>query len=78
LEPGKENGMSRISQGKTKAGGIPDFFTVADLARRWQVSTRHVHRIKDSGQLPFIQLGRNIRFAAAEVLLFEARCGSVT
>jgi excisionase family DNA binding protein len=64
---------------KLRAGTLPEFFSVADLARRWRCSTRHIRRLIDSEELPVHRLGEKlIRISAATVLLYEARCAIVS
>ena len=64
---------------KPNTGTLPVFFSVADLARRWQCSTRHIRRLIDSGELPVHRMGEKlIRISAANVLLYEAQCAIVS
>lgn len=50
------------------------FFTVKQLAARWQISERQVHRFIESGALAAHRLGRSLRIAENDVLLFELQC----
>jgi len=36
--------------------------TVEDLARRWQVTKAHVHRLAREGKIPTVRVGRYQRF----------------
>lgn len=47
------------------------FFTVKQLAARWQMSERQVHRFIQSGTLVAHKLGRSLRIAEDDILLFE-------
>ncbi|WP_168734616.1 helix-turn-helix domain-containing protein [Ollibium composti] len=49
------------------------FFTIKQLAKRWQVSERQVHRFVHSGVLVAHKFGRSLRIAEDNVLLFELR-----
>jgi excisionase family DNA binding protein len=48
------------------------FYTVAQLAIRWAISERQVHRYFHPGDLIATRFGRSIRISAAEVARFEA------
>jgi excisionase family DNA binding protein len=50
------------------------FFTVKQLAARWQISERQVHRFIESGALTAHRIGRSLRIAESDVLLFEFQC----
>ncbi len=50
------------------------FFTVKQLAARWQISERQVHRFIQSGALVASKFGRSLRLAERDVLLFEHQC----
>lgn len=47
------------------------FYTVAQLAVRWSICERQVHRFIDSGDLTATRFGRSVRVSAAEVERFE-------
>lgn len=49
------------------------FLTVNQLATRWQISTRQVHRIIADGGLKVHRFGRSIRIAIEDIELFEFR-----
>lgn len=49
------------------------FLTVKQLAARWQISTRQVHRIIADGDLKVHRFGRSVRIAIDDVELFEFR-----
>jgi hypothetical protein len=42
------------------------------LAARWRLALSSVYRLKDSGQLPYVQIGGAVRFQLADVLAYEA------
>ncbi|WP_075088690.1 helix-turn-helix domain-containing protein [Verrucomicrobium spinosum] len=46
--------------------------TKAQLAKRWLCSTMKVQRMMRSGLLPYIQLGRSIRFDLVDIKRVEA------
>lgn len=48
------------------------FYTVAQLAARWSICERQVHRYIGSGELIATRFGRSVRISAAEVARFEA------
>jgi excisionase family DNA binding protein len=48
------------------------FHSVAQLAVRWGISERQVHRYIDSGDLVTTRFGRSIRVSTAQVARFEA------
>jgi excisionase family DNA binding protein len=54
------------------------FLTVREVARRWQISRRQVHRYIKSGDLKVHHFGRAVRIAMDDVLLFEFRCRGVS
>jgi excisionase family DNA binding protein len=47
---------------------------VKQLAARWQISERQVHRFIESGALTAHRIGRSLRIAESDVLLFEFQC----
>jgi excisionase family DNA binding protein len=49
------------------------FLTVKQLAARWQISTRQVHRIIADGGLKVHRFGRSVRIAIEDIELFEFR-----
>ncbi|MBS0250973.1 MAG: helix-turn-helix domain-containing protein [Proteobacteria bacterium] len=53
------------------------FFTIKKLAERWDMSTRQIQRFIESGDLPAHHIGRSVRIALEDVLIFEARCRRV-
>ena len=57
---------------KTKSEGNQQIFTVAEVARRWGMSERHVRRELDSGRLNGKRFGSAIRITAADLALYEA------
>jgi excisionase family DNA binding protein len=57
---------------KTNAPGIPPaFLTVRELAMRWKSSERHIWRMIADGRLRVHRIGRLVRIALADVVLFE-------
>ena len=46
---------------------LPKLITMDELAERLGVSHRHVRRLVDERRLPFLRVGRFIRFNPAEV-----------
>ena len=52
-----------------------DFFTIIQLAARWEVTPRHARSFIDAGALKVMRLGKSVRIAAHEVALFEATRG---
>lgn len=62
------------------AGAPPEgkFFTTKKLAERWQMSSRQVQRFIESGDLRAHYMGRSVRIAPEDVLLFELRCRRVS
>ena len=61
---------------QTTAGNkFEPFYTVADHAKRWKVSERHVRRLIDSGEVKVSRIGKSIRVPAANVTLYEANAG---
>lgn len=53
--------------------GAGPFLTVKQLAIRWQLSERQVHRIIADGGLKVHRFGRSVRIAIEDVELFEFR-----
>jgi excisionase family DNA binding protein len=51
--------------------GVVAFYTVAQLAVRWGISERQIHRYIDSCDLIATRFGRSIRISAAEAARFE-------
>jgi excisionase family DNA binding protein len=49
----------------------PEFATPKELAARWRLSLSAVYWLKDSGQLPYCQIGGSIRFKWRDVLAYE-------
>lgn len=57
------------------SGFSQDFFTIKQLAARWEVTPRHARSFIDDGTLKVMHLGKSVRIAAHEVALFEATHG---
>lgn len=57
---------------KTKSEANQQIFTVAEVARRWGMSERHVRRELDSARLNGKRFGSAIRITAADLALYEA------
>src|SRR5262245_43021765 len=51
----------------------PALLTPEDLAARWKVSTRHLRRMVNRGELPAVELGHVVRFHPDDVAAVEAR-----
>lgn len=49
------------------------FLTKAQLAKRWLCSTMKVQRMMRSGSLPYIHLGRSVRFDIADIMRVETQ-----
>ena len=47
------------------------FYTVEQLAERWQLSVRTVRRFIKAGELSVHRIGTQIRIAASAVMQFE-------
>lgn len=47
-----------------RKGGValPDLLTDVELAKRLSISIRHVHALKERRAIPYVKLGRSIRF----------------
>ncbi|MBN8911750.1 MAG: helix-turn-helix domain-containing protein [Rhizobiales bacterium] len=61
---------------RTREPNDPDgtrFLTVKQLATRWQISARQIHRIIADGDLKVHRFGRSVRIAIEDVELFEFR-----
>lgn len=57
-----------------RTSGAPiAFLTIRELAARWKLSTRSIHRLIAEGRLPAHRIGRPIRLALTDVLAFEAQ-----
>jgi excisionase family DNA binding protein len=56
----------------TTPGTAPAFLTVQELAARWKMSTRSIGRMTADGRLRVHRIGRLVRIAVADVVLFEA------
>jgi excisionase family DNA binding protein len=54
------------------AGPAPSFLTVKELVARWKMSTRSIGRMIAAGRLPVHRIGRLVRIALVDVVLFEA------
>jgi excisionase family DNA binding protein len=46
---------------------VPQLLTMDDLAERLGVSHRHVRRLVDERRIPFLKVGKFVRFDPAEV-----------
>jgi excisionase family DNA binding protein len=53
-------------------GTAPAFLTVRELATRWKSSERHIWRMIADDSLPVHRIGRLVRIALADIVLFEA------
>lgn len=52
----------------------PEFYTVAQLARRLQFTKMTIHRMVTRGELPYYMFGRVKRFHHKDVEAFLTRC----
>ena len=50
----------------------PVYLTPKELAARWRLALSSIYRLKDSGHLPYVQLGGAVRFRVSDVLAYEA------
>lgn len=51
----------------------PMFITAAELRKRWIVSGMFLHRMRKTGKLSVIRIGkRGVRFALSDILKIEA------
>lgn len=61
----------------TKTNEVPfddiTLLTQEQLAKRWLCSKLKVRRMMRAGSVPYIQLGRSVRFDLADVKQVEAR-----
>jgi excisionase family DNA binding protein len=67
-----------MANGSAPSGSSPaaprgQHHTVPELAERWQVSTRTVRRLIESGKLRAIRIGGQLRIADDVLQRFEAR-----
>lgn len=53
-------------------GTTPTFLTVREVATRWKSSERHIWRMIADGRLRVHRIGRLVRIALADIVLFEA------
>lgn len=51
----------------------PQFLTIRQLGARWGCCKMTVHRMMKRGEVPFIKLGKNVRFDLEDVKQVEAR-----
>lgn len=49
----------------------PIFLTPKELAARWRLGLSTIYALKDTGHLPFYQLGGAIRFRLEDVEAYE-------
>ncbi|MBX6316131.1 MAG: helix-turn-helix domain-containing protein [Isosphaeraceae bacterium] len=66
------NDTSTKPQGREKPKA---FYSVAELAERWGVSTRTIYREVARGRLRRKHIGGQVRFAAADVESYERQAG---
>ena len=53
---------------------VPDFYTVADVAKRLKLTDRYIRKLIAAGTLPAYRFGRAVRIPADELQEFvEAR-----
>ena len=51
----------------TNSAPLPQLLTMDQLAQRLGVTHRHIRRLVDERRVPFLRVGRFIRFDAAEI-----------
>ncbi len=69
------SGLSRRrSSSDTTPEGSPEFYTVAQLAKRLQFTKMTIHRMVNRGELQCYMFGRVKRFHHKDVEAFLARC----
>lgn len=66
----------RFPRNGAPEGLPPEFYTVAQLARRLQFTKMTIHRMVSRGELPCYVFGRVKRFHHADVEAFLIRCRS--
>jgi len=60
--------VERIDGRKAPTGDSAAMYTVRDVARQLQCSTRHIHRLVDAGRMPRpIRLGSLVRWRRADI-----------
>ncbi|MGO9058569.1 MAG: helix-turn-helix domain-containing protein [Candidatus Binataceae bacterium] len=64
----------RFSAVPMTAESLPEFYTVAQLARRLQFTKMTIHRMVSRGELPCYLFGRVKRFHYKDVEAFLRRC----
>jgi excisionase family DNA binding protein len=67
---------TKVPTGQKKKPSKPispdaEFLDVGQVASRWNVSTRHVHRMIANGELKVVRFGRAVRIPLSAVLLWE-------
>jgi excisionase family DNA binding protein len=50
---------------------VPLFLTPKELAARWRLALSSVYRLKDSGHLPYYQIGGAVRFWRDDIEAYE-------
>jgi len=71
----RTSGLSRRpSSNKRAEEANPEFYTVAQLARRLQFTKMTIHRMVSRGELPCYLFGRVKRFHHKDVEAFLRRC----
>lgn len=70
IPPGPASADDPLQHGHAKP--TPAFFTTRQLAARWALSERQVHRYLDNAELIATRFGRSVRISAEEVARFEA------
>ncbi len=48
-----------------------EYLTPAEVAERWKISTRTVHRMAKAGELAHLRVGRAVRISARTVKAWE-------
>lgn len=73
-----ENPNACVTVGRTEKIISGGYFTVKQVAARWQVSDRTVQRFIKNGRLSSLRLGRSRRIPEAAVAGIEADAASVS
>ena len=64
--------------GADASGDAVEFWTAGELAARLRVTPATIYRMARRGELPYYSIGRAMRFRAADVEAFLARCRGVS
>ncbi|MFJ7352767.1 helix-turn-helix domain-containing protein [Phyllobacterium sp. NPDC097923] len=67
---------SDFNEKKPRREGQEVFFTVQELALRWQLTPRHIRRLIAGKSLAVLHIGRAVRIRESAVVDFENKCPS--